>query len=204
MSKAQLRAVDRTSKESGTSEQGRTTLTALLATLAAETNGAASAEEAMRRCLEHISKYGRWTVGRLARFSQEASGTASHASVWQVSETQRFADFIRHSEETPHSSTRGRFVGRMLREKQPVTALNAAGSPRRPRLLAITPMAVIARHGLVVPTQSRCRQRSAPTQVNVRNSLHRTRLLSRSPDRLASGALLKSRSRHRGNLLGAT
>ena len=134
MSRAQLHAVDRTSKEPGTPEQGRTTLTALVATLAAETKAAVDAEEAMYRCLEHIAKYGRWTLGRFARVTHEASGAFRRGSMWLVSDAQRFAELIRHSDCVDTVNAQGPLVGRMLREKQPVWIADMTALTEAPRL----------------------------------------------------------------------
>jgi diguanylate cyclase (GGDEF)-like protein/PAS domain S-box-containing protein len=111
----------------------RTRLTELLEALARTANEAATPEEAMQRCLEHICDYGNWPLGCAGTFAAGQSGGLPQATYWRASDPVRFTEFMRLSERTDHTSTRGHFVGKALREKRPVWLpdLSQLGAPGR-------------------------------------------------------------------------
>ncbi len=95
-------------------------LSGLMESLARAANEAASAESAMQFCLALISEYGNWMLGCVGTFPQGRPGGIPQTTYWHTADPGRFERFMRHSERTEHTPTRGYFVGRVLRERCPV------------------------------------------------------------------------------------
>jgi diguanylate cyclase (GGDEF)-like protein/PAS domain S-box-containing protein len=100
--------------------QRKAALTRLLEALAHAANEAAGPGDAMRLCLRLICEHGHWSLGHFTQLAIETSASATDAAVWQAPDLERFASFIEEYEKTAYNVERGRFVGRMLREKRPV------------------------------------------------------------------------------------
>lgn len=92
----------------------------LLEALARTSNEAAGPEDAMRRCLQHILEDGKWSLGCVGVFPDGGRGGVPQTTYWHAADRTRYETFIAQSERTDHTATRGHFVGKALREKQPV------------------------------------------------------------------------------------
>jgi len=102
-------------------EEGRKVrLTQLLESLARAANEAATPEGAMRTCLEHVFEYGGWRLGHVGVFDPGGNRRRLHASLWHAPDAGRWADFMRHTDESDHSTMRGPFLGAVLAKKHPV------------------------------------------------------------------------------------
>jgi diguanylate cyclase (GGDEF)-like protein/PAS domain S-box-containing protein len=119
----------------------RARLTELLEALARTANEASTPTHAMQRCVEQICEFGKWPLGCVGIFGAGASGVPQ-ATHWHVTDSARFAEFMRISDHTDHRATRGLFVGKVLRERQPVWLADL------PRLAAPGRMGHAARLGL--------------------------------------------------------
>jgi PAS domain S-box-containing protein len=109
----------------------------LLEALARAANEAASPEEAMRICLERISGYAGWTLGRVAVLETDASVPRIESSLWLGQEVDRFAEFVRVSENYDYSvRPAGKFVSLVLREKRALWVENFSSLHPTGRLVA--------------------------------------------------------------------
>ena len=107
----------------------------LMESLARAANEAASAETAMQSCLGIISEYGKWTLGCVGTFAQGRPGGIPQTTYWHAADPGRFTHFIHQSERTDHTATRGHFVGKVLREKEPVWLADLSQLPVSGRIL---------------------------------------------------------------------
>lgn len=72
----------------------------------------------MRTCLERISAYGNWNLGRVAILKAGSPAPLVQASIWHGRGTVRLAEFVRVSENYDYTQPSGRFISVILREKR--------------------------------------------------------------------------------------
>ncbi len=113
----------------------RVALLELLEALARAANEAASPEAAMRTCLERISGYANWGLGRVALLKAGAPAPVVQTSLWHGSNPTRFAEFVRLSESYDYSQLSGTFISVVLREKRALWITEFDKTNARGRLL---------------------------------------------------------------------
>ncbi|MBI4194435.1 MAG: PAS domain S-box protein, partial [Betaproteobacteria bacterium] len=107
----------------------------LLETLARATNEATSPEVAMRTCLEQISAYASWSLGRVALLKAGSPVPVVQTSLWHGADSPRFAEFVRQSEDYDYTQASGKFASVVLREKRAVWITEFDKADARRRLL---------------------------------------------------------------------
>ncbi|HWI15737.1 MAG TPA: EAL domain-containing protein [Burkholderiales bacterium] len=128
-------------------------LVLLLGNLAAAANEANTPTEALRASLRLICAHGRWSCGHVVTFVPGTGLASTVGSLWEHDSAGRFAPFAEQMNNYDYSTATGSFLGRCVREQQPVwvndLSRNAEGLRTR-RLLDLG-----ARAGLVFPVSLR-------------------------------------------------
>lgn len=125
-----------TAKRAAVRQPPKVALLKLLESLARAANEAISPEAAMRTCLEQISAYGDWSLGRVAILDARSPAPVVQASLWHGRDTRPFAEFIRVTESHDYTQLSGGFLSVVLREKQAVWITQFDEANARGRLLA--------------------------------------------------------------------
>jgi diguanylate cyclase (GGDEF)-like protein/PAS domain S-box-containing protein len=109
-------------------------LTRLMEAMARAVNEARTPEVAMRACLEHVHRYGRWDIGRIVLFRTGARGFIAESLLWH-GDLAGFEDFKRASEGFDYTNRSGLFVSQVLRGKRPVWIDDIQAAGGRGRLI---------------------------------------------------------------------
>jgi len=95
-------------------------LTRLMEAMARAVNEAATPEIALRACLEHIHRYGAWTLGRIVTFRAQDDALMAESLLWHGEDDVSFQAFKCASEGFDYARRSGAFVSVVLRDKRPV------------------------------------------------------------------------------------
>jgi PAS domain S-box-containing protein len=124
--------LDVTARTRATQElERKTALAQLLESLARAANEAATPEAAMKICLSRLRDFGGWTLGRVASTEpQGADADIPGGSVWQGTNLERYAEFIRVSQDVRSLNEEyGQFIYVVLREKRAVWLPDIGDAP---------------------------------------------------------------------------
>jgi PAS domain S-box-containing protein len=99
--------------------QRRVRLTQLLETLARTANEAATSDDAIRACLEHIYAHGGWQLGHVMTLTARGAEYLPVGSYWHTQSPERFARFIDKSRNSIFAADKGTFLGVILGQKKP-------------------------------------------------------------------------------------